>query len=108
MIDIHPKNFLIKFGAESLTMADVLAKDKAFERYDDPANSYGIYTVGENKSLGIKGGQKVKIYNSQPINFFAAGKLIDLDDMVIKISDFGKGAIPPDNTKNSDHRGRIR
>jgi len=89
-------------------MADVLAKDKAFERYGDPANSYSICTVGENKSQGITGGHRVKIYKSQPINFFAEGKLIDLDDMVIKISDFGKGAIPPDNTKNSYHRGRTR
>jgi hypothetical protein len=83
--DFHPKNFLLGFDSTPLTVKELLAKDKAFSIYGDPAETYSEYNVGD--------GVMVRVYLSQPICLFSDGDSLPLDDLVVKIADFGKGIL---------------
>ena len=82
--NLHLRNFLFKFGLSAMTLDEVLAKDKGLVRYGNPENS-GIYTLDD--------GRQVKYYQSQPLCWFDYGDQIPLDDIVIKIADFGTAKI---------------
>jgi hypothetical protein len=77
--DLHLRNLLFKFGPSDVTLEEVLGKDK---NYGEPAN-FGIYTLDDCR--------QVKYFQSQPLSGFGAGDQIHLDDMIIKIGDFGHG-----------------
>jgi hypothetical protein len=81
-IDFHPKNFLLSFGCTPLTVRELLARDKAFSIYGDPTEA-----CWEAESDGVK----IRMYQSQPICFFSDGDPLPLQDLVIKVADFGKG-----------------
>ena len=82
---MHPKHILIKFGSGNpfLEDSEVLAKDKALSKYGDPTTGFSTY--------GLNSGNPFRIYLSQPICWFSDGETFDLKEMVIKITDFGKG-----------------
>ena len=64
-----------------MTLEEVLGRDK---NHGAPAN-FGIYTLDD--------GRQVKYFQSQPLSGFGAGDQIHLDDMIIKIGDFGHGSL---------------
>ena len=64
-----------------MTLEEVLGRDK---NHGAPAN-FGIYTLDD--------GRQVKYFQSQPLSVFGAGDQIHLDDMIIKIGDFGHGSL---------------
>jgi serine/threonine protein kinase len=82
-VDFHPKNLLLGFGLTPITVRELLAKDNAFSIYGDPAEVYHLYDVGD--------GVMVRVYVSQPICLFSDGDPLPLDDLVVKIADFGNG-----------------
>ena len=67
-----------------MTARELLAKDRSADIYGDPATAFSEYTVDT-------AGEKIRVYYSQPICILADGDLFSLDDIIVKISDFGKG-----------------
>ena len=65
-----------------MTLDEVLAKDKGLSTRGDPAQDFETWNIE---------GRPVRIYYSQPICWFDDGEIINLEDVVIKITDFGKG-----------------
>jgi serine/threonine protein kinase len=88
-IDFHVKNILVEFKSapRTITVNGILALDKSGPSQDDdglqePFTDSGVDQVQEN----------VSFYQSEPLCRFSDGESFSLDDIVIKISDFGKGS----------------
>lgn len=79
--DLHLRNLLFKFGPSDMTLGELLRKDK---NSGEPEN-FGIYTLDD--------GRQVKYFQSHPLHGFGVGDQIRLDDMIIKIADFGHGTL---------------
>jgi hypothetical protein len=67
-----------------MTISELLAEDRSADIYGDPATAFSEYKVG---TLG----ERVRVYHSQPICSLADGDFFPLDEITVKISDFGKG-----------------
>jgi hypothetical protein len=85
-LDFHQKNLLFALGVTPIRLHELLAKDKALSIYGDPAQSFNKYILDD--------GVPVCVYHSQPICLLSDGDPISFDDLVVKISDFGKGILP--------------
>src|SRR5271169_4758795 len=84
--DLHAQNYLVSFDSSSMNMSELLAKDVTARLYGDPAESYVTYDTE-------KEGEKVRIYDSVPINTIADGELFPLNRIKVKLADFGKGLL---------------
>jgi|SRR5579871_439526 len=82
-LDLHASNFVIGFGPANSTLDQILAKSCAVE--DDPETYYDERAVDSRTE---------RIYISQPLSF-ADGQSFLLEDMSVKITDFGRGSIAP-------------
>lgn len=86
ILDVHPRNFLVSFRSTPLTLSELLAGDHSVSIYGtESANAYFEWSPGPEY-------EKVRIYTSHPICRFLDGEAFALDDIVIKIADFGKGS----------------
>lgn len=77
-IDLHPMNFLVSFGAQNLSIEQLLAMSLPVE---DSSDAYEDYRYD---------GKMVRVYDSQPITL-PDGATISFDSMNVKIGDFGHG-----------------
>jgi hypothetical protein len=83
-IDLHAPNYLVTFQFIPSTMFQLLIKDNAVKAKENPKTLYNDYV---NASTG----QEIRIYRSQPLDLMSEGEIFSLDNMKIKIADFGKG-----------------
>jgi hypothetical protein len=71
----------VSFKPSPITISDILTAEKG--KYEgESKDSYKIYEDAEGK---------VAIYHEQPLDLVPEGKLMDLDNMIVKIADFGQG-----------------
>lgn len=83
-IDFHAKNYLVAFESKVLTISDLLAEDMSSTIFGDPENAFNEWTPYGSE-------EKILIYKSQPIYRVKHGDEIALEDIYIKVADFGKG-----------------
>jgi serine/threonine protein kinase len=79
IIDFHVKNFLVGLKAATpLTVSEVLAQDKS------------IHTLTSDY-MSLKTDNNLRVYYSQPLCGFLDGESFAVENIIIKIADFGKG-----------------
>jgi hypothetical protein len=83
-IDFHAPNYLITLQSIPTTITELLMKDNAAKSMNSPETDYVEYTNAAT-------GQKNKIYRSQSLDLILDGEVFCLDDIIVKITDFGKG-----------------
>lgn len=83
-LDFDAKNFLVSFQPKPITIRELLAQEKFPTDGRPPGVDFYDIPVPPT-------GQVVRIYNSHPIFGISDGELFSLDDLIVKICDFGKG-----------------
>jgi hypothetical protein len=79
--DIRPQNLLLTFEQKEITIQELLAVEKPNKQYSDP-EAYKM----QDDSNG-----RVAIYRTNPLALVPEGQVMDLQKMIVKIADFGKG-----------------
>lgn len=83
--DLHSQNILISFDV-SMSMRELRERELAFRKYGDPAQPYSEHGVATDLH-----GEKIRIYESHPIEILREGDLLSFAKLRIKLADFGKG-----------------
>lgn len=78
-------NILLGFGNTSITIDELLAKERSSTTEGDAAR------VPYDDCRVSPSGELVRIYHSQPVYIMREGEELTLDRVKVKIADFGKG-----------------
>jgi hypothetical protein len=79
--DFHAPNYLVTFQFIPPTVSELLIKDNA---KGNPETNYVDYA-------NVSTGHESRIYRSQPLDLIPDGDTFSLDNLQVKIADFGKG-----------------